>query len=221
METLDKEIMVALLKPQSSIYELWHETLNKKYPYATMLRHIKDLEKSCLVSTQKATRKNGKPDNRKTVRLTLTNFGLATLIIKGNLNNEEYKFAGAKLLPKEFPQIQFLARGLGLTSGDILKDIFEKIRPKMNLDYFNKEYFDEIVLISFAETLTETYRNMTPPKREKLRQIVMQNIRETNGKNVGVTSELTNEILNVLEKHQRKFENLIRTCKTGLENIKK
>jgi len=221
MATLDREIMTALLLPQPSKYELWNKTLNKKYPYATILRHIKDLEKNGLITTQKAIRKNGKLDNRKTERLTLTEFGLATLIVKGNLNDKEYKLATERLLPKEFAQIRFLARGLGVTSEVILKSIFDKVKPKVNLEYFNQQYFKETFLVSFAETLIEIYRNMTDFKREKLKQIAIQSIKETQGKYVSPTKELTNQILSIVKKKQRKFDTMAKVLEKAMRSIEK
>lgn len=220
MNILDREIMTALLKPQPSKYELW-KTLNKKYPYATILRHIEKLEKSSLITTQKAKRKNGKLDNRKTVTLSLTDFGLATIIMKGSLNDKEYKLATEKLLPKEFAQIRFLARGLGITSEVILKSIFDKVKPKMNLEYFNQEYFEETFLISFAETLIEIYRNMTDSKREKLKQIAMQSIKETHGKYVSITNELTNEILSIVKQKQHKFDTMAKVLEKAMRSVEK
>lgn len=220
MNILDREIMTALLKPQPSKYELW-KTLNKKYPYATILRHIEKLEKSSLITTQKAKRKNGKLDNRKTVTLSLTDFGLATIIMKGSLNDKEYKLATEKLLPKEFAQIRFLARGLGITSEVILKSIFDKVKPKMNLEYFNQEYFEETFLISFAETLIEIYRNMTDSKREKLKQIAMQSTKETHGKYVSITNELTNEILSIVKQKQHKFDTMAKVLEKAMRSVEK
>jgi hypothetical protein len=125
---------------------------------------------------------------------------------------------GERLLPKEFSQIRFLARGLGVTSESILKSIFDQVRPKVNLDYFNKEDFKETFLISFAETLIEIHRNMTDSKRKKLNQITMQSIKENKGKFVSSTKELTNEILHVLEKKQRKLTAMINVLKKAIEN---
>jgi len=99
-----------------------------------------------------------------------------------------------------------------------IKSIFDKVRPKVNLDYFNQKDFNETFLISFAETLFVTYRNMTDSKREKLNQITMQSIKETKGKYVSSTKELTNEILDVLEKKQCKLTTMINVLKKTLEN---
>lgn len=147
MHASDRKILIGLLKPQPSMYELQKSL---KMPYATMLRRIRKLEKDRLVLTEKARRKNGKPDNRETVRLRLTEFGLATIIVKGNLSDEELKLAGERLLPKEFSQIRFLARGLGVTSDLILKSIFDKAKRQVNFEYFDSGYFHEIILLSFC-----------------------------------------------------------------------
>jgi len=218
MHAVDREIMIGLLKPQPSMYEL---KKSLKIPYATMLRHIRKLGKNRLVLTEKAIRRNGKPDNRKTVRLRLTEFGLATIIVKGSLNDKELKLASERLSPKEFSQIRFLARGLGVTSDSILKSIFDKAKRQMNLEYFDSGYFHEIILLSFAETLIEVYRNMTDSKRKKLDRITMQSIKKNKGVFVSSTKELTNEILDVLEKKQRKLTAMIDVLKGAMGNIEK
>jgi uncharacterized protein YbcV (DUF1398 family) len=103
----------------------------------------------------------------------------------------------------------------------ILKGIFDKVKPKVNLDYFNHDYFEETFLISFAETLIETYRNMTDAQREKPKQIVVQSVKKIHGKYVSSTNELTNEILSILDQKERKFNAMANILRKAMGNIEK
>lgn len=73
-------------------------------------------------------------------------------------------------------------------------------------------------MVSFAECLHEIYNNMTDSKREKLKQIAMQSIKETHGRFVSSTKELTIETLDVLEKKQRKLTAMIYALKKAIES---
>jgi DNA-binding PadR family transcriptional regulator len=86
MNRLDKEIMMALLGSQPSMYGL--EKSLEGTNYATVYRHIKRLQKNGLLSTTKVPRKNGKLDKRGTEKPELTTKALATLIIDGDLKKK-------------------------------------------------------------------------------------------------------------------------------------
>jgi len=62
---------------------------------------------------------------------------------------------------------------------------------------------------------------MTDSKKEKLKHITMQSIEETKGRFVGSANELTNEILSILEKKQRKLTATINVFNRAMGNIEK
>jgi DNA-binding PadR family transcriptional regulator len=150
MNRLDKEIMLVLLTPQQSVYGL--EKNLKESNYATVWRHIKKLQKEGLLTTSKASRKNGKPDKRRTEIPSLTIKGIATLLIKGDLQKEEITLAVGKLLEKDFSNMPLLLKPY---LDEIFTTAFLKMKPKVNLEFFDEEYFKELLATSFAESFVE------------------------------------------------------------------
>ena len=89
MDTLDKEILVALLGSQPSIYALKESLKTTNYP--TVLRHTTKMQEEGLIITNEAHRKDGKPDKRNTKILNLSPKGYAKLLVEGDLNEGELK----------------------------------------------------------------------------------------------------------------------------------
>lgn len=152
MNRLDKEIMMALLGSQQSMYGL--EKSLKDTNYATVWRHVKRMQKDHLLSTTKVARKNGKQDERGTQKPELTTKGLATLIIDGDLQKKELLIVGRKVLQNDYSDLP--ATFLRDTKVDeIFANTLLKMRHKINLKFFNGKHFDETFDISFAESLFE------------------------------------------------------------------
>jgi len=146
------DILKALLfEPSGSIYKLKEKLAkdNLKVNYPTLRRRILELEDNGLIEMEKGLNKNGKMDKRKTKSLFLSFKGLAFLILKADLSESEcraivlrtikeppYQKAGISHSMKEIPTLAF-------------KKTFEQIRPRINLEFFDKEYFVNL----FFETL--------------------------------------------------------------------
>jgi DNA-binding MarR family transcriptional regulator len=211
VRTLDRKIMIALLKPQRSMYELADSL---KEPYASVLRHVKKLEIDKLVKTEKGVKKDGKPDNRETKSLRLTEFGLATLAVSGEVSDKELRLVAERIFLKMSPKLQSLMNESGILGESILRIVFDRVRPKINLDCFDQEYFDKTFLISMAEYLDETVRHASANKIERMKK-------QTIPKVSNETISLMNEILETLEKERRRFTRLVSDLKTAIDNIEK
>jgi hypothetical protein len=150
MNTLDKEIMMALLGSQPSMYGLEKSLQGRNYP--TVRRHIKKMQKNGLLSTTSVARKNGKQDMRGTEKPELTMKGLATLIVDGDLEKKELIIAGKKVLQTEYSDLSedFVQ---DTNVNEIFANTLLKMRHKINLKYFDEDYFNEVFNFSFAETL--------------------------------------------------------------------
>jgi hypothetical protein len=151
MDRIDKEIMMALLHSQRSMYGL--EKSLEDTNYATVYRHIKRMQKEGLLSATGALRKNGKNDERGTQKPELTFKGLATLIIEGELQKEQLQRAAMKALQSDFGvSIQLL---LGTRIDEIFASTLLKIRPKLNLKCFDGQYFNQVFNTSLLESIFE------------------------------------------------------------------
>lgn len=139
MDRLDKEILKAILTEEQSIYEI-RENI-KGSNYATVWRHIKKMRKEGLLTFSDAQRKNGKPDKRKTMLPKLTNKGIATLLIDGDLQKEELFRIGRRVFLKTYKKIPISAEPFFT---DIFSDSLLELKPKVNLKYFDEEWFLEI-----------------------------------------------------------------------------
>jgi hypothetical protein len=161
---LDRKIMKTILISERSIYSS-EQTLKKqmKSNYTTVWRHIEKMQKDNLLTITKAPRKNGKPDKRGTKKPELTLKGLATLLIEGDLQKEELIEAGRKALQKDFRHLpeQFL-REIDLE--ETFANIFLKMKPKVNLKFFDETYFSYTLAVSFIETVFEA---LTKTKRQR------------------------------------------------------
>jgi DNA-binding PadR family transcriptional regulator len=166
MNTLDKEIMMVLLGPQPSMYGV--EKSLGGTNYATVYRHIKKMQKNGLLSTTEVARKNGKQDMRGTKKPELTTKGLATLIVDGDLEKKELIIAGKKVLQTEYSDLSedFVQ---DTNVNEIFANTLLKMRHKINLKYFDEDYFNEVFNISFAETLFDELKKHDFQKETKHR----------------------------------------------------
>jgi hypothetical protein len=161
MNTLDREILIALLGSHRSIYALEDSLKSTNYP--TVLRRIRKLQEEELVTTVKKCRKDGKPDNRKTEIPELTPKGLATLIIEGDLEEQELKTAMIKTLQEDYSRLP--ANFLGDTNADkIFADTLLKMRYKINLKFFDEKYFNEVFNVSLGESIFENFKGFKTKK---------------------------------------------------------
>jgi len=157
MNRLDRDIMMALLFPQQSIYRLEMEVRkhNPKSNYATVWRHIKRMQKNGLLNTTKAPRKNGKPDKRRTEIPTLTSKGLATLLIEGDLQRKELFSVGRRIFLKTYKKLPISAEPFFT---DIFADSLLEIKPKVNLKFFDENWFREVSAITFNKVATKAVK---------------------------------------------------------------
>ena len=148
MDRLDKEIMKTILAEEQSIYSV-NEVLRKKGEeanYATVWRHIKRMQKEGLLTVVEARRKNGKADQRKTEILKLTNKGIATLLIEGDLQKEELFSVGRRIFLKTYKKLPISAEPFFT---DIFADSLLELKPKVNLKFFDENWFHEVSDIAF------------------------------------------------------------------------
>jgi hypothetical protein len=157
-EKIDSEILRALLiSPQQSVYNIQKNLKKtvKESNYATVWRHVKKLNQQGLVIIeQDKVRKDGKPDKRNPKKAGISPKGLATLLIEEDLKEDELRIIGLKILqegfgtmPPEFWKI--------IPFEDFLATALEKIKPKVNLRYFDQKYFIEIFSTSLFESMFE------------------------------------------------------------------
>ena len=112
------------------------------------------------------------------------------------------------------PRLQSLMNNSGISGESILRNVFDRMKPKINLDCFNQEYFEETFLISMAEYLHETYKKASVNRIKKIKK---QSIPKVSNE----TISLMNEILNTLKKEQQKFTTLVSDLRTAIKNIEK
>lgn len=157
MNRLDREILKAVLTEEPSMYgiEKTIRKIKKKPNYATVWRHIKKMQKNGLLTTIKASRKNGKLDKRQTEKQILTSKGLATLVIEGDLQKEDLTIIGMRIFQKQFKKLQISAEPF---MTDIFSDALLKMKPKVNLKYFDENWFREIYRISILESAKEAIK---------------------------------------------------------------
>lgn len=153
MNTINNvDILKALLpEPSGSIYDLWQELKEKlakdnvKVNYPTLRRHILKLRNDGLIEMEKGFRKNGKADERKPKKLFLSFRGLAFLILKADLSESECR----AIVLKVFKEPQYEKVGIPNSMKEIptiaLKKTFEQIRPRINIEFFDEEYFENLL----------------------------------------------------------------------------
>ena len=106
-------------------------------------------------------KKNGLQDERGTTKPELTSKGLATLIIEGELEKDDLVKAVMEIeLAKNYER--FVSDSFVSEShvDECLRNIFEKIKHKINLKYFDEKYFNQMLTISFLESLLETMKTI-------------------------------------------------------------
>jgi len=151
MDRLERKIMLCLLVEEQSIYKLEKSLVDTNYP--TVWRRIKEMQNEGLVEATMAIRKNGKKDGRETNVLKLTNKGLATLLIDGDLGEDEIICAGKRLIEKG--NFEVWSKSL---MAEVFKNSLISIRPKVNLKYFDEKWFREIFLYSTIDAVEETIK---------------------------------------------------------------
>lgn len=139
MDIIDKEILKAILTEEQSIYEIRAKI--KGSNYTTVWRHIKKMKEDGLLTISEAQRKNGKTDKRGTRLPSLTNKGIATLLIDGDLQKEELFPIGRRIFLKTHRKIPIKAEPYFT---DVFADSLVELKPKVNLNYFDEEWFREI-----------------------------------------------------------------------------
>lgn len=155
MNRLDREILKAVLIDQKSKYGLEaylskNEELKKKgikSNYATVWRHINKMKKDGFLTIIKQL------DKRRTEKPVLTLKGMATLIIKGNLQEEELRSVILKLLQNKLSHIpNIFWRMIPI---EAITDIVLKMKPKVNLEDFDEEYFLKTLVTDLFEVFND------------------------------------------------------------------
>ena len=142
-----------------------HETEIKgeESNYATIWRHIKKMHKNGLVSSSDSPRKDGTPDKRKTKMATLTFKGIATILIEGNIEEDELLTVAKKLFAEIFGenQLKFIEPILA----GVYADAFLKMKPKVK-DVTNTQYTRIVNLRKLGFTPKQVVTIMKLKKRK-------------------------------------------------------
>jgi hypothetical protein len=171
MDSLDKEIMLALLRNHQSMYSV--DKSLKETNYATVYRHIRKMHDDGLLSITKMPRKDGKWDERGTEKPDLTAKGLATLIIEGNLQKEELVAVGNRVMKEDFNDVP-ASLFQNADTAEIFANTLLKMRHKINLKFFDEAYFNTTFDISFAESIIDGLKGYTFGKNPALKRKAMQ-----------------------------------------------
>jgi len=167
MNILEIAILRTLLtKEEISIYAL-NKTLNEsgiKTSYATVLRTILKMQKENLVNV------NEKKDAKETKLLFLTNKGTAALAIEGDLSREELVKIGLEvwrsmLKKSKLPPIEKTLTEKFLA--EVFADSLNDLKPKVNLKFFNENWFKEASATTSAEAFRKNekkYRDLFESK---------------------------------------------------------
>ena len=195
MDILDREILIALLGSHRSLYALEKSLEVSSYP--TIHRHTKELqEKELLIIRRGQLRKDGKIDQRKTGIPELTPKGLATLLIEGDLEEEELKRAVTKTLQKDFALLP--PTFLGTSNVDkIFSDTLLRMRPKINLKFFDENYFNEVFNVSLGQSILENFKDFKTP-RSKIKKKEAMKLRK---------KYISNQTIEDFRKLQKTFKN--------------
>jgi hypothetical protein len=149
MNRLDQEILKAILIDQKSKYglEAYLKKTGVKSNYTTVWRHINKMKKDGFLTIIKQL------DKRRTEKPILTLKGMATLIIEGNLQKKELRSAIQKILQNKFSHIpDIFWRMIPI---EAITDIVLKIKPKVNLKYFDEEYFLKTLVTDLFEMFND------------------------------------------------------------------
>lgn len=176
MDTIDRKILKAIFTEKDSIYRAEKDSI-KGSSYATVWRHIQKMEKDKLLTFVEAHRKDGQIDKRKKGKPILTTKGVATLLIDGDLKKEELLTVGTELFLQYFGQKTFLI--IQPLFAKIFSDALVSLKPKVNLKYFDNEYFVEVFLTSLVESLIENLPTSNVKIDQKDLQKLLSAIRKT------------------------------------------
>jgi hypothetical protein len=107
--------------------------------FSTVRRNILKLRDNKLLTI-------GEPKKRKAMRLELTTKGLATLLLEGDLQDEELVKMNEKIFQNDFGNL--LTKKAFFLLKPVFADVFSKslleIRPKYNLKFFDEKWFHHI-----------------------------------------------------------------------------
>jgi len=154
MNRLEREILKALLiNEKSSIYGLqkYLKESGIKSNYTTVWRYIKRMQKEGLLITTQDLRKNGSSDRRETEILDLSPKGLATALIEGDFQEKELRIAGIKIFQTEKQKFSNILPSIEPFMTDIFSDSILELKPKVNLKFFDEEWFREIFRASILK----------------------------------------------------------------------
>jgi DNA-binding PadR family transcriptional regulator len=196
----DMKILKALLIPQKSLYELEKNLKGKLIDsnYATVYRHIQKMKKEGLVRTYKTPRKNGKQDERETQKPDLTLKGIATVLIEGDLEKEELESAVRRVLQNEFNSLPLAFLTLTKIDG-MVANMLLRMRPKVNLKYFDEEYFIDVLVDSFRSSLDEAIDQVEASARDRAELKALMNKTLDGLKKIGKRKGFNQDIEDVLK----------------------
>jgi DNA-binding PadR family transcriptional regulator len=215
MDRIDKEILIGLLGTQRSMYSLEKSITGTNY--ATVYRHIKKMEKEGLISGVSGERKNGAKDERGTTKPKITSKGLAKLIVEGDLKKDELVRALKRELVKNYGDLpaSFVSES---HVDEVYVNIFEKIKHKINLKYFDETYFDKTLTISLIESVFEAMKTQSLEKNAEKKA----KARERGKKYVSpIHIEVLRKMRDGFRKEQEKYTSYVKLVDELLDAMEK
>ena len=153
--TLNKDLQIVILKnllvsPITSMYALTKNIEGSTF--STVRRNLYKLQDNELV-------KIGTPEKRKAMRLELTSKGIATLVIEGELKEEELREVNKRIFRKDFPSLSpkesFYLEPLFV---DVSSKTLLEIRPKFNLKFFDEKWFLNIYYRTLERNISKVIK---------------------------------------------------------------
>jgi len=172
LDLKDINILKLLLNNYDSIYSLIKE-YNKidDLSRSTIVRRIKRMEKYGLISII-GTENEDVEDKRGAEKLSLTEYGIAHLIIKSEmLTDTEMSLLLEKAYQNEPYNVTFFSDYIDENVQNIINFVFKFIKIRINLDYFDVDYFKNqlksATIMAYTNTIMKNAKKFTNMKLTK------------------------------------------------------
>jgi len=220
IDETDNKLMKAVLF--ATRHSKWQLKKATSISYATIFRRLRKLKNYEMVVSlpEPVIRKDGKPDKRRGETWDLTLKGLMYLIVNNYLSDLELDNALKRLLDssKHLKSLRFFMRFIHVGNYrsivvPSLKKAINELRPKINFQYFNKEYttilFCQAIEFAFLECA-----EMLKKTQEELKRLV---------KETGTKKQLWNFFnakLETAKLDKKQAEQLISNYRTALKFVR-
>jgi DNA-binding Lrp family transcriptional regulator len=184
MDLNDINMLKLLLNDYDSIYSFISEYKKiNQISTTTIRRRINKLEKFGLIKKQIKDISNENKDKRGAEKLSLTDYGIATLIVKSeNLDENEMNLVLQKAYQNEPYNVEYFSQYIDSDVSEFLSNIFEFIKIRINLEYFNIDYFKNQLTLAYILYYIESAKKIIPKaskikfsKKEMRKMLRMKN----------------------------------------------